>query len=195
VAENLNRFTPTSLPDLPDVARRAAVVVCLLEREGAPQVLLLKRSSRGRNPGQWALPGGRLEPGEPALQGGLRELREETGLVATNEDVLGRLDDFRTTSGFVISPVVVVSPPQDPPQRAPAEVHSLHPIPIAALTATGVPRWAQTSDGRRLLQMPLRPGMVVHAPTGAILWQFAEVGLRGRATRVEGLAEPDFTAR
>ena len=66
-------------------------------------------------------------------------------------------------------------------------------MPLERLTAPGVPRWAETADGGRLLQMPLRHDMVIHAPTGAILLQFAEVALRGRDTRVADLLQPDWT--
>jgi hypothetical protein len=45
----------------------------------------------------------------------------------------------------------------------------------------------------RLLQMPFRRDMVVHAPRGALLWQFREVALLGRATRVAGVSQPEWT--
>ena len=81
------------------------------------------------------------------------------------------------------------------PVRNPAEVASLHPIPLANLEAAHVPRWARTPDGRPLLQMPLRHDMVIHAPTGAILLQFREVALRGGTLRIDDLAQPDWTRR
>ncbi|SFK76538.1 hypothetical protein SAMN05216275_13489 [Streptosporangium canum] len=43
--------------------------------------------------------------------------------------------------------------------------------------------------------MPLGPSIVIHAPTGAILWQFAEVALKGRDLRVAGVAQPHWTRR
>ena len=43
-------------------------------------MLVAKRVARGLNAGQWALPGGKLDPGEDAVAGALRELREETAL-------------------------------------------------------------------------------------------------------------------
>ena len=78
---------------------------------------------------------------------------------------------------------------------SPAEVASLHPVPLANLLGEHVPRWARTADGRPLLQMPLRHDMVIHAPTGAILLQFREVALRGRPLRVADLAQPEWTRR
>lgn len=130
---------------------------------------------------------------EDPVAAGLRELREETCLVAEPHDIIGVLDNCVTDSGFLITPLVIVPPRQRKPRRAPAEIHSIHPVAVEALTAPGVPRWSRLPDGRPLLQMPLRRGLVVHAPTGAILWQFAEVGLRGRQTRVQNLVQPAFT--
>ncbi len=175
-------------------ARRAAVAVTLIDRDDMAHVLLIKRVARGLNPGQWALPGGRVDGDEDPTGTALRELEEETGLHASRADVLGFLDDFVTISGYVITPVVVAPPGNQRPVRQPAEIASLHPIPVSRLLAPGVPRWRQTSSGDLLLQMPLRHDMIVHAPTGAILWQFAEVALRGASRRVVDVLEPDFTA-
>ncbi|MCC3313148.1 CoA pyrophosphatase [Nocardia africana] len=84
--------------------RRASVALCVLEHEGHPCVVVIKRAYRGRNAGQWALPGGRVDGDETAVAAGLRELHEEIGLVASPTDVLGRLDDFPAASGFAITP-------------------------------------------------------------------------------------------
>jgi len=54
-------------------------------------------------------------------------------------------------------------------------------------------QWAP--DGTSLLQMKLRHDMVIHAPTGALLYQFREVALLGRATRVGDLVQPGWTRR
>ena len=173
--------------------RRAAVAVTIYERGGVPGVMVVKRAPKGLNAGQWALPGGRLEPGEDAYSAALRELEEEANLTLGLHTVIGRLDDIATRSDFVITPVVVLAPPGSRPRRDPREIASLHHVPLERLTAPGVPRWAETADGGRLLQMPLRHDMVIHAPTGAILLQFAEVALRGRDTRVADLLQPDWT--
>ncbi|MGW0995944.1 NUDIX hydrolase [Streptomyces sp. NPDC002523] len=180
---------------VPPGVRRAGVCLTLFRRRGEPHVMLIKRVARGRNAGQWALPGGRLDGAETPVQAALRELGEETGISAEPADVAGVLDDFVTDSGFVITPVVVVPPAPVRPVRDAREVHSLHPIPLRRLTDPDLPHWHTDSDGRRLLQMPLRRGMVIHAPTGALLWQFREVALLGRPTRVAELAQPAFTRR
>src|SRR5215208_4618841 len=92
-----------------DGGRRAAVTLCVLDADGDARLLIGKRVARGRNPGQWALPGGKVEPGETAVAGALRELEEETGVVGGT--VAGLLDDFVTDSGFCITPVVVLAAP------------------------------------------------------------------------------------
>jgi 8-oxo-dGTP pyrophosphatase MutT (NUDIX family) len=178
-------------------ARRAAVAIVLFEgpQDSVVQLVIIKRALGYSNPGQWALPGGRIESGESAVVAALRELREETSLVAVPADVLGLLDDFLTTSGYIITPVVIALAGPQRPRRSPAEVASIHPIPLGRLMAPGVPRWKDDPCGKELLQLPLRHDMIIHAPTGAILWQFAEVALRGRHTRVSELHEPAFTAR
>jgi 8-oxo-dGTP pyrophosphatase MutT (NUDIX family) len=173
--------------------RRAAVALCVLDADSDPRLLIGKRVARGRNPGQWALPGGKVEPGETATAGALRELEEEAGIAGAS--VAGLLDDFVTDSGFCITPVVVLAGPESIPRRAVDELASLHEIPLAALLRDGVPRWLERPGDRPLLQMKLRHDMVIHAPTGALLYQFREVALLGRATRVADLAQPGWTRR
>ena len=175
--------------------RRAAVAITLIDRNRAAQVLIVKRVNRGLNPGQWALPGGRVDAEEDAITAALRELREETGMEAGPADVRGLLDDFVTNSGHLITPVVVAIAANQSPRRNAAEIASLHPIPLQRLLEPGVPRWRRGPDNSRLLQLPLRHDLIMHAPTGAILWQFAEVALRGRDCRVSHLTEPAFTAQ
>ncbi|WP_037577302.1 NUDIX hydrolase [Phaeacidiphilus oryzae] len=191
---NLAGFPRRALA-VPPGGRSAAVCLCVIPCEPEPEVLLMRRADRGRNPGQWALPGGRVEAGETAVEAALRELAEEVGLVCPGSCVAGLLDDFATDSGFVITPVVVLVPERAPELRPNHEVKSLHLVPLSALLADGVPRWARLPDGTRLLQMPLAEDMTIHAPTGALLYQFREVALLGRPTRVAGLAQPAFTRR
>ncbi|MEU6657912.1 CoA pyrophosphatase [Streptomyces sp. NPDC046821] len=178
---------------VPEGARRAGVCLTIFEHRGEAHVLMIKRVAKGRNAGQWALPGGRLDGTETSVQAALRELSEEAGISAGPAEVAGVLDDFVTDSGFVITPVVVIPEPPVTPSRDEREVHSLHRIPLRRLVDPDIPRWHTDPDGRTLLQMPLRRGMLVHAPTGALLWQFREVVLLGRSTRVADLAQPEFT--
>ena len=173
--------------------RSAAVALVTFPYRNEIHLMIIKRIGRGTNPGQWALPGGKTDGAETAIETAIRELAEETGLLAEPSDVIGRLDDFSTLSGFVITPVLIALTGQRALRRDPVEVASLHPIPINRLAAIREPRW--TTGVNRLLQLPLRHDMVIHAPTGAILWQFAEVVLRGNDVHVSDFLQPDFTAR
>ena len=65
--------------------------------------------------------------------------------------------------------------------------------PLTSGTSARAASPTNTSGRARTGLMPLRHDMVIHAPTGAILLQFAEVGLRGRDTRVADLLQPDWT--
>lgn len=192
--ERLAAFRSTTVADTPGM-RRAAVVLCVAEFDGVPCVIVIKRAYRGRNAGQWALPGGRLDDGESALDAGLRELAEELGLLLDKDAVLGRLDDFPATSGFAITPIVaaVEGPVVLTPNH---EVHAVYPVELERLAAPDTPRWLPQPTGPPLLQMWLRPDMVMHAPTGALLWQFREVVLLDRPeSRVADFAQPDWTRR
>lgn len=192
IARHVAGFEKVEIGDRPGM-RRAAVVLCVAERDGEACVLLIRRSPRGRNAGQWALPGGRGEPGESVEQTALREFHEELGVALSPDDVLGRLDDFPASSGFVITPVVVVPEALGPLAPCPDEVASVHYLPLARLTGDGVVHFHDTAQGP-LLQMRLGPGTTIHAPTGAILLQFREVALLGNPLRVADLRQPDWTA-
>ncbi|MEU4826700.1 NUDIX hydrolase [Actinomadura citrea] len=191
-AGRLGSFEHTTVPDAPGL-RRAGVVLCAVEHDGVPSLIVIKRAYRGRNAGQWGLPGGGMEDGESPEQAALRELHEEIGLTAGPADVLGRLDDFPATSGFAITPVVVVLDDPGPLAPSPDEVHSVHHTSLRRLAADDTPVWVPQPGGGRLLQMWLGPEWRVHAPTGAMLWQFREVVLLGRSARVADFAQPDWT--
>ncbi|MFI5426302.1 hypothetical protein [Aeromicrobium sp. UC242_57] len=113
------------------------------------------------------------------------------GLDVPQDAVLGELDDFVTRSGFRITPVVIwaVDVPFTP-VLAEAEVASIHRLTMSAVSVE--PRFvAIPQSDRPVLQLPLL-GQLIHAPTGAIVHQFAEVVLHGRATRVADVEQPPF---
>jgi 8-oxo-dGTP pyrophosphatase MutT (NUDIX family) len=163
---------------------------------GGAAFLLCRRPSRmRRHAGQWALPGGRLDDGETPLDAALRELEEELGLRLTADSVVGWLDDYATRSGFVITPVVLWCGAEPALQPDPDEVFAVYRIGLQALL-DGEPRFVSIPESERpVVQVPLGNDLI-HAPTGAILYQFREVALRGRVgERIDHLEEPVFAWR
>ena len=161
----------------------------------AALILTRRAMNLGNHAGQWALPGGRIEPGESPEQAAVRELQEEVGLTLDQAAVLGRLDDFVTRSGFAITPVVVWAGPARDMVPNPAEVASIHRIPVAEFMREDAPLLDAIEDSvHPVLRMPLGRHWVA-APTGAILYQFREVCILGRITRVAHFEQPLFARK
>ena len=176
----------------PDGRRPAAVAVVLLgDDEGRACFLLTRRAATLRaHARQWALPGGRIDPGESAEGAALRELEEEVGLARGAAAVLGLLDDYGTRSGFIITPVVVWGGAHVELKANPDEVASVHRVPLADLDSPEVPRLVTIPESDRpVIQVPLL-STLVHAPTAAVLYQLREVVLHGRPTRVAHFEQP-----
>ena len=92
----------------------------MVDVSGGAAFLLCRRASRlNSHAAQWALPGGRVDPGETAVEAALRELEEEVGISLLDSTVLGLLDDYPTRSGYVITPVVIWGGGRLDPQPAP----------------------------------------------------------------------------
>jgi len=166
------------------------------EPSGRAALLLTRRAAGLRaHAGQWALPGGRLDAGETPEAAALRELAEETGLVVDAGAVLGRLDDFATRSGFVMTPVVVWAGTGDRLQPNAGEVESVHRIPLDEFRRSDAP-WLDALPGSEhpVLRMPVGRTWIA-APTAALLYQFRELCLEGRATRVAHFEQPRFAWR
>jgi len=177
-------------PDL----KQAAVAVCVTEAAGSPSLLLTRRAARLRShPGQWALPGGRREAGESAVEGALRELAEEVGLRLGSDAVLGVLDDYVTRSGYTMTPVVCWAGPAGGQAGTSTEVAEVHHIPLADLDVE--PRLITIPEsGNPVIQLPLL-GRYLHAPTAAIVYQFCRIACRGAVIRVAHYEQPVFAWR
>jgi len=175
-----------------DGRRPAAVAVVLLPDDAGRACFLLTRRAEGlrSQPSQWALPGGRVDPGEPAERTALRELGEEVGLACGPDAVLGLLDDYATRSGFVITPVVVWAGARVTLAPNPDEVGSVYRVPLVDLERPDVPRLVREPGVEGLvIQLPLM-SRFIHAPTAAVVYQMREVVVHGRHTRVAHLAQP-----
>ena len=155
-------------------------------------VLTTRASSLSNHPGQRAYPGGRVDAGESAEQAALRELAEEVGLLLEPDSILGRLDDYETRSGFIISPFIVWAGSNVELQANPAEVAQIHRIPLVELLRDDAPILESIPECEQpILKMPLGVEWFA-APSAVIAYQFREVVLLGRQTRVAHYDQPRF---
>lgn len=191
--------------------RPAAVALALIEEGGGADVagipapaqwsrnaavLLTRRAAAmSSHGGQWALPGGRIDAEETPQAAALREMHEEVGLSLQPADILGTLDDYATRSGYVITPVIFWAASAGTLHLNPDEVASVHRIPLTEFLRADAPLLDPSEDaGRQILRMPVGNAWIA-APTAAILYQFSEVCVRGRHTRVADYDQPLFARR
>lgn len=161
---------------------------------GGASFVLCRRTARlNTHSAQWALPGGRLDEGESAIDAALRETDEEIGVPLGESSVLGLLDDYATRSGYVITPVVVWGGADVVMRPNPDEVLAVYRVGLHQLTRSDSPRFVSIPESDRpVVQVPLG-GDLIHAPTGAVLVQFRWVGLDGRVNeRVDEFEQPVF---
>jgi 8-oxo-dGTP pyrophosphatase MutT (NUDIX family) len=89
----------------------AAVLVAITDRREPGVILTVRRDTLRTHAGQIAFPGGRIDPGEDAFSAALREASEELDLDPEKVTIAGALDDYRTVTGYVVTPVVGVAAP------------------------------------------------------------------------------------
>ena len=108
IRDFLSGYWPRRLPQ--DEAIPAAVLVLLYESEGEPYIVLTRRTEDvEHHKGETSFPGGAFDPGDgDLLTTALRETEEEIGVRPEHVDIVGRLDDVITITGFVVSPFVGV---------------------------------------------------------------------------------------
>ena len=158
--EGVERFTP------------AAVLAAVTERDDTPGILLLHRPSNMRShPGQIAFPGGKIDPGESAVEAALREAHEELGIKTRDVRVIGTSDVYKTHSGFEITPVLAIVPPDLEIVPNPTEVAQWFEAPLGHVLdpANHVPQWVEWEGSMRAYYQIDWRGHQIWGVTAALL--------------------------
>ncbi|MBU6319301.1 MAG: CoA pyrophosphatase [Alphaproteobacteria bacterium] len=166
-------FDLSPAPWLPPAApyRPAAVLMGLVDRGDDYGVLLtLRPETMTRHAGQVAFPGGRIDPDDASpLQAALREAREEVGL-SSDVEVLGQVDPYLTSSGFLVSVFLARLRPFEP-RIDPSEVADVFETPLSFLmTPSNHQRHERTYNGvaRAYYAMPHNGRYIWGATAGMI---------------------------
>lgn len=132
--------TSDDAADMLTAAVPAAVLVLIVHGE-EPGILLTKRTSTlAKHAGQVAFPGGRIDPTDASVEAAaLREAFEEVGLPPDQPEILGRLPDYITGTGFRISPVLALLPRPLVLQASPDEVEAIFTLPLDTLLDPAAP--------------------------------------------------------
>ena len=110
---------------------QAAVLVPIVDRPIPAVVLTLRPETMRKHPGQVSFPGGRIDPGDDGpVDAALREAEEEIGLKRADVEVIGTADRYRTITGFEVTPVVGILPPDLPLKAHPGEVAAIFEVPL-----------------------------------------------------------------
>jgi len=106
---------PLLVGDLPEILAEAdtpaAVLIAITERAEPGVILTVRREHLRTHAGQVAFPGGRIDPGEDAVTAAMREANEEILLDPKEVEIIGPVDKYRTITGYVVTPVIGVVPP------------------------------------------------------------------------------------
>jgi 8-oxo-dGTP pyrophosphatase MutT (NUDIX family) len=156
----------------------AAVLVPLVTGEH-PGVLLTRRTQRlRRHAGQVAFPGGRIDPTDrDATAAALREAEEEVGLPPDQVEIIGRLPDYVTGTGYRVTPIVGLLPPGLIFHPAPDEVDAVFELPLSVLLDPAAPerRRAHFRGRWREFWVWPHPEHYIWGATAAILVHLAQV--------------------
>ncbi|MCL4186101.1 MAG: CoA pyrophosphatase [Rhodobacteraceae bacterium] len=131
-------LNPRSRPPADRPLRPAAVLVGILPGPRAELVLTTRAQRLRHHGGQIALPGGKLDRGDPGPEAAaLREAREEIGLDPAAVELVGRLPQHETVTGFSVTPVVGIIHAPFVPVPDPAEVEEVFRVPLAHVADPG----------------------------------------------------------
>jgi 8-oxo-dGTP pyrophosphatase MutT (NUDIX family) len=119
-----------------DTLLPAAVLIAVTDRADPGVILTQRTDTMSRHPGQIAFPGGRIDPGEDVVTAALREAEEEIALPRGQVRVIGEADSYRTVTGFQVTPVIGVIPPNLVFTPSEAEVASVFEVPLSFLLDT-----------------------------------------------------------
>ena len=159
----------------------AAVLVPIVAHPDEPAVLLTLRSPRlSSHAGQVSFPGGRIEDGETPEAAAVREAAEEVGLDPRLPELIGRLPEHRTGTGFHVTPVVALVPPPLALSPDPAEVAEAFELPLSTVLDPAAPerRSGEFRGRRREFWVWPHERHYIWGATAAILVNLARV-LRG----------------
>lgn len=128
---------PPLIGDLPELRKsatiEAAVLIAITDRAEPGVILTVRREHLRTHAGQIALPGGRTDQGEDAVAAAVREAHEEILIDPSAVDVVGTIEPYRTVTGYVVTPVIGVIPPDLPLQPHEHEVADWFETPLAFL--------------------------------------------------------------
>jgi 8-oxo-dGTP pyrophosphatase MutT (NUDIX family) len=187
---DLSRVSAHEPVEVSDEEQEAAVLVPVISRDTGDHLLFTKRADHlGEHPGQMSFPGGGRERYDSDRLGtALRESHEEIGLKETEAEVIGRLDDIRTTTRYSICPFVARIPDHEyiPDEREVAEIVILSIDDLIDRSNYESERRDHPHYGDIRLHFFHVDGYTVWGATARILVQFLEL-----VTDWEAPPEPD----